>query len=148
EAVRATREFFADPRAALDSVFGDGLHPDFAGASAAAREQDTEQTDAPYNEYRERGITEIAPLEGFAARVLIQEDTEELRGNHAGGKAAHSGQTGCGGNNLAVEGLTNLVKAVVRGWRANRNQNIHADDHREPAWVRGGEKQDPCRQVQ
>lgn len=52
EAVRATREFFADPRAALDSVFGDGLHPDFAGASAAAREQDTEQTDAPYNEYR------------------------------------------------------------------------------------------------
>src|SRR5699024_8188821 len=43
EAVRATREFLADPRAATDLIFGDCLHPDSPRASAAARGQDPEE---------------------------------------------------------------------------------------------------------
>ncbi|MDN5800469.1 AAA family ATPase [Corynebacterium casei] len=51
EAVRATKEFFTNPRAALDLVFGDSLHPDLPGASAAARYQDAEETDRPHNKH-------------------------------------------------------------------------------------------------
>lgn len=51
EAVRATKEFFTNPRAALDLVFGDSLHPDLPGASAAVRYQDAEETDRPHNKH-------------------------------------------------------------------------------------------------
>lgn len=51
EAVRATREFLNDPHGSLDLVFGDTLHPDFAGASAAARHYDTDETDNPDDQH-------------------------------------------------------------------------------------------------
>ena len=51
EAVRATREFLDDPHGALDLVFGDSLHPDFAGASAAARHHDADEADNPDDQH-------------------------------------------------------------------------------------------------
>lgn len=51
EAVRATREFLDDPHGALDLVFGDGLHPDFTGASAAARRNNTDKADRPDDQH-------------------------------------------------------------------------------------------------
>lgn len=47
ETVRATREFMDDPQGSLDLIFGDSLHPDFAGASAAASRQDTDEANDP-----------------------------------------------------------------------------------------------------
>ena len=52
EAVRATREFLVDPRAATDLIFGDCLHPDSPGASAAARGQDADEANRPHNKHR------------------------------------------------------------------------------------------------
>jgi len=80
--------------------------------------------------------------------VLIQHDAEDLRGNHAGGKPTHIGKTGGCCHDIAVQGFSNLVETIVRGWRGQRHQNHHRDDNGEPAWAWRGKEPQPCQKVQ
>src|SRR5699024_11639621 len=75
------------------------------------------------------------PLERLSARMLIEQDPDELCGNHTGGKSTHVGSPGCCCYDIAIQGLTNLVETVIRGGGGQRHQHHHGDDDCESAWA-------------